>query len=258
MSHERATDRGLTTQPDSGPIDGKVRTHRLRLLAIGTAAGAALAVGGILAVTSAMGDDPRPQADGKTSTSPGGDKSSVPQGQEFTPATARAVALLPADSTAEGIETGFEHSALGAASAAVSYWEDFDLRDEAIAREQWTEVTSKDSPETIDRGVSGLVGAPTWGDVPNEGSAVVKAILQRSLNDSGDVVVVWMVCDRLAAGGEGASLEDETTHLILKWEDEDWKVTEEAQYATRAGGPRAYHPDSKLAFSEGWRRVARG
>ncbi|MFD7495625.1 hypothetical protein ACFV8T_24935 [Streptomyces sp. NPDC059832] len=258
MSHEAATDRGPTTQPDLGPNDGKVRKNRLRLLAIGAAAGATLAVGGILVVTSIMGDDSRPQLDARTSPSPEGDKPSEPPGQEFTPATARARALLQPDSTAEGIGTGFEHSALGAASAAVSYWQGFDLRDEEIARKQWTAVTSKGSPETIDRGVSGLVGAPDWGEVPNEGSAVVKAILERSLNGSGDVVVVWMVYDRLAAGGHGESLEDETTYLILKWEDGDWKVTEEPQYATRVGGPRAYHPDSKWAFSDGWRRVARG
>ncbi|MEE1805627.1 hypothetical protein [Streptomyces sp. BE133] len=255
MSHEAATNRGPTTQPDSGLNDSNVRKHRLRLLATGAAAGVVLAVSGILAVTSIMGDDTLPQTDAKTSPSPEGNKSSEPP---RTPATARAVALPQPDSTAEGIGTGFEHSARGAAAAAVSYWQDFDLRDEAIARKQWAAVTSKDSPETIDRGVSGLVGEPTWGEVPNKGSAAVKAFLIRSLNDSGEVVVVWMVYDRLAVGVDGESLEDETTHLILKWEDGYWKVTEEPQYATRVHGPRSYHPDSKYAYSEGWRRVARG
>ncbi|MDX2601676.1 hypothetical protein PV379_11030 [Streptomyces caniscabiei] len=260
MRHQAATDHGPSMPPDPESSDSKARNQRLRLLAIGVVAGAALAVGGILAFTWITGGNTRTQTDAKPSPSSEVDKSSAPQGrgQEYTPATARAVSLLKPSSNANGIGTGFEHSSLGADSAAVSYWQDFDLRDEVIARKQWTAVTSEDSSETIDRGVSGTVGLPPDGGAPNGGSAVVKAILTRSLDDSGDVVVVWMAYDRLAADGDAKTLEDETTYLILKWEDGDWKVTEEPQYKAKVRGPRSYHPDSKWAFMDGWRRVSLG
>jgi hypothetical protein len=227
-------------------------------------AGAALAVGGILAFTPIIDGNTQPQTNAKPSSRSDGDKSSEPpgQGQEYTPATARPVSLLKPKSNAKGIGTGFEHSGLGAESAAVSYWQDFDLRDEVIAREQWTAVTSEDSPETIDRGASGTVGEPLLIAVPRDGKAVVKALLSRSLDDSGDIIAVWMFYDRLVPSGEeGAdnkSLKGETTYLIVKWEDGDWKVTEEPQYKAKVRGPRSYHPDSKWAFAAGWRRVAQG
>ncbi|MFF7601202.1 hypothetical protein [Streptomyces mirabilis] len=264
MRHQADTDHGPTTRPDLDPNDGKARKHRLRLLAIGAVAGAALAGGGILAVTSMVGGNPHSQTDAKPSPSADGDRTSEPtsQGQQFTPATARSIPVLKPKSNANGIGTGFEHSSLGAISAAVSYWQDFDLRDEVIARKQWTSVISEDSPETIDRGINGAVGLSPAGGTSNGGSAVVKAALERGLNDSGDVIVVWMVYDRLAASGDGGvddkALTDETTYLILKWEDGDWKVTEQPEYKTKVHGPHAYHPDSKWAFMDGWRRVSHG
>jgi hypothetical protein len=226
--------------------------------------GAALAVGGILAFPSIIDGNPHPPTDAKPSPSSEGDKRSEPpgRGQEYTPATARPVSVFKPKSSAEGIGTGFEHSSAGAVSAAVSYWQDFDLQDEVIAREQWTAVTSEDSPETIDRGVAGTVGEPLLNATPKDGKTVVKAVLARSLDDSGDVVVVWMFYDRLVPSGEESadnkSLKGETTYLIVKWEDGDWKVTEEPQYKTKVRGPRSYHPDSKWAYAAGWRRVARG
>ncbi|MCC9707975.1 hypothetical protein E4N62_23580 [Streptomyces sp. MNU76] len=264
MRHEAATDHGPITGPDPGSNDSRARKHRLRLLAIGVVAGAALAVGGILAFTSIIGGNTQPQTDAKPSPSSDGDKSSAPpgRGQEYTPATARPVSLFKPKSSAKGIGTGFEHSSLGAESAAVSYWQDFDLTDEVIAREQWTAVTSEDSPETIDRGVSGTVGEPFLIAVPKDGKTVVKALLSRSLDDSGEVIAVWMFYDRLVPSGEESadnkSLKGETTYLIVKWENGDWKVTEEPQYKTKVRGPRSYHPDSKWAFAAGWRRVALG
>ncbi|MFG2384603.1 hypothetical protein [Streptomyces avermitilis] len=264
MRNQAATDRGPTTQPDPDSNDSKARKHQLRLLAIGVVAGAALTVGGILAFTSIIGGNTQTQTDAKPTPSSGGDKSSEPpgQGQEYTPVTARPVSLFKPRSSAKGIGTGFEHSSLGAESAAVSYWQDFDLGDEAIAREQWTEVTSEDSPETIDRGVSGTVGEPLLIAVPKDGKAVVKALLSRSLDDSGKVIAVWMYYDRLVPNGEESadnkSLKGETTYLIVKWENGDWKVTEEPQYKTKVSGPPSYHPDSKAAFAAGWRRIAHG
>ena len=39
-------------------------------------------------------------------------------------------------------------------SGAVSYWQNLNVIDDEIARKQWTAITSKDSPTTIDRRVS--------------------------------------------------------------------------------------------------------
>ncbi|NED04631.1 hypothetical protein G3I55_23540, partial [Streptomyces sp. SID6648] len=100
---------------------------------------AALAVGGAVAITTLDGDDGPARSDGKTSPSPSSSSSQPPGGgKEFTPASAPRIPLLKAKSNANGIGTGFEHSALGATSAAVSYWEDLDLLDDVIARQQWT------------------------------------------------------------------------------------------------------------------------
>lgn len=263
MRHQAATDHGPTTGPDPGSNDSKAHKHHLRLLAIGVVAGAALATGGILAFTS-IGGNSQTQADAKPSPSKDGDKPSASpgSGQEYTPATAPPVRVFEARSSTEGIGTGFEHTSVGAVSAAVSYWQDFNLRDEVIARQQWTAVTSEDSPETIDRGVSGMVGAPLGIPTPKDGQTVVKAVLPLSLDHSGEIIIVWMEYDRLVPIGEESadnkSLKDETTYLIVKWENGDWKVTEEPQYKAKVRGPRSYHPDSKWAFADGWRRVAHG
>lgn len=73
-------------------------------------------------------------------------------------------------------------------------------------------------------------------------STNVKAVLTRSLDKSGDIVVVWMSYDRFATiRGKGADddpLRDETTNLILKWDGSDWKVTTEAKYTAKVTGPR--------------------
>ncbi|MEW2615102.1 hypothetical protein AB0937_33960 [Streptomyces sp. NPDC047880] len=252
-------------------FDRKARRARLRLAAIGVAVVAALAVGGAVAITTLDGDDGPARSDGKTSPSPSSTSSQPPGGgKEFTPASAPRIPLLKAKSNANGIGTGFEHSALGATSAAVSYWEDLDLLDDVIARQQWTAIAAKDSPGTIDAGVSEVrkvregVGLPPSGGTPDgiTFSTNVKAALSRSLDTSGDVVDVWMVYDRFATikdkGADENPLRDEVTNLVLKWEDGDWKVTTDPKYTAKVKGPRAYDPDSKYAWMEGWRVVADG
>ncbi|UQA91042.1 ATP-grasp domain-containing protein [Streptomyces halobius] len=106
---------------------------------------------GRIAVTTLDGGDKPAQSDAKASPSPSSGSTSAPPttGKEYTPATAPRIPLLKAKSNAEGIGTGFEHSDLGATSAAVSYWEDLDLLDDVIARRQWTAIAAKDSPGTI-------------------------------------------------------------------------------------------------------------
>jgi hypothetical protein len=138
------------------------------------------------------------------------------------------------------------------------------------ARKQWTAIAAKDYPQTIDQGVSEVrkvregVGLPPSGGTP-EGisfSTSVKAALTRSLDQSGDIVVVWMVYDRFAIirdkGADDSPLQDEVDYLVLKWQDGDWKVTADPKYTKKVTGPRAYDPDSTYAFLDGWREVADG
>ncbi|MBD2829865.1 hypothetical protein ID875_21065 [Streptomyces globisporus] len=166
--------------------------------------------------------------------------------------------------------TGFPGSALGATSAAVTYWEDLDLLDDAIAQKQWTAIAAKDSPGTVDQGVSEVrkvregVGLPPSGGTPDgiTFSTNVKAALARSLDKSGEVIDVWLVFDRYATirdkGADDNPLKDEVTNLILKWDGTDWKVTTEHRYTSKVKYPRTYDPDSKYAWAEGWRAVGNG
>ncbi|MFJ5645867.1 hypothetical protein [Streptomyces sp. NPDC093223] len=250
--------------------ESKARRAKLRLAGIGVVATAALTIGGTLAVTTLRSKNPSVGVDAKAS--PGvsaGSASSPSVGQRYTPATAARIPLLKASSNADGIGTGFEHSALGATSAAVSYWEDLDLLDDVIARRQWTSIAAKDSPETVDQGVSEVrkvregVGLAPSGGTPDglSFSTNVNAALTRSLDPSGDVVVVWMNYDRYASVKDKTDddpLRDEVTNLVLKWESGDWKVTTDPTYTAKVTGPRAYDPNSTYAFMDGWREVADG
>ncbi|MFI7396183.1 hypothetical protein [Streptomyces tendae] len=256
-----------------GSYDSKARRARLRLAAVGVSAVAALALVGTLAITTLSGGEDEPgkvEAKSPPDSSASGSPAPTASAKEFTPATAARIPLLKATSNTDGIGTGFEHSALGATSAAVSYWEDLDFLDDVIAEKQWSAIAASDSPETVDQGVSEVrkvregVGLPPSGGTPDgiTFSTNVKAALTRSLEPSGDVVNVWMVFDRFATikdkGTDGDPLRDETTNLILKWQNGDWKVTTEAKYTAKVRGPRAYDPDSKFAWMDGWREVSDG
>lgn len=253
-------------------FDRKARLARMRLAGIGVLAVAVLAAGGVLAATSFGNGETtgKPQ----TQRSPSETSTSWPPSasKPHTPATGPRLDLSPygPKSSSKGIGTGFEHSAMGATAAAVSYWENLDLLDDVIARKQWSTITSKDSPKTIDRGVSEVrklregVGLPPSGGTPDDitFTTSVEAALFRSLDTSGDVVDVWMVYDRYATirgkGGDPNPLKGEVTNLIVTWEDGDWKVTERPEYVKKVRGPRAYHPNSKWAYMTGWRELANG
>ncbi|MFE5866338.1 hypothetical protein ACFQ77_38160 [Streptomyces virginiae] len=251
--------------------DSKARQARLRLILMGSAAAAVLVAGGVLGVMTLNADDGDLKQDAKASPSASPAASSAaPVVKEFTPADAPPIRLLKAKSDGEGIGTGFEHSSLGATSAAVSYWQDLDLLDDVIARKQWTAIAAKDSPGTVDQGVTEVrkvregVGLPPSGGTPDgiTFATSVKAALARSLDKSGDVVNVWMVFDRYATirdkGADQNPLKDEVTNLVLKWDGTDWKVTTNAQYTAKVKYPHAYDPASKYAWADGWRVVTDG
>lgn len=252
-------------------FDSKARKARLRLILMGTVVVATLAAGGVLGVMTLNADDDDLKQDPKASPSVSSSSSSSPSAvKEFTPASAPKIPRLKPKSNAEGIGTGFEHSSLGATSAAISYWEDLDLLDDVIAQKQWTAIAAKDSPSTVDQGVTEVrkvregVGLPPSGGTPDgiSFSTNVKAALARSLDPSGDVINVWMVFDRYATirdkGADENPLKDEVTNLILKWENGDWKVTTDPQYKSKVKYPHAYDPASKYAWADGWRAVAGG
>lgn len=253
-------------------FDAKARRARRRLILIGAVAVGTLIAGGALGVMTLNADDSDLKQDAKPSPSASASSTSPAPApiKEFTPATAPRIPLLKPKSSSEGIGTGFEHSSLGATSAAISYWQDLDLLDDVIARRQWTAIAAKDSPGTIDQGVTEVrkvregVGLPPSGGSPDgiTFSTSVKAALTRSLDASGDVVNVWLVFDRYATirdkGADGNPLKNEVTNLVLKWEGTDWKVTTDPKYTTKVKAPHSYDPASKYAWADGWRAVADG
>jgi len=255
--------------PTMDPYKNKARKARLRLIGAAVVAAAAVIAGGVLAVTSLGGDKAGPshgekQGQGPTPSSSG----TAGPAKKYTPATAPQTHILKPRTTKNGISVGFEHSGLGALSAAVTYWQDLDILDDRIARRQWTTIASKDSPGTVDRAVSDVRKVREGANLPPSGGTPaglsitthVKAALSRSLDSTGDIVRVWMFYDRYATvpdkAGDDNPDKDETADLVVKWEDGDWKVTEESRYFKRTRGVHAYDPDSPYAFQDGWREVA--
>jgi hypothetical protein len=244
---------------------------RVRLSVIGVAVVAAVTLGAVAAVNmgsghgkpDAKGTTTPPTASGATTATP-----SAPA-RKLTPETSpRKIVPLKPREVKNGIGVGFPHTAVGAESAAISYWQDLDILDDGIARRQWTQITSKTSPGTVDKHVTDVrkvregVGLPPSGGTPAGLSftTVVKAALMRSRDDSGDVIEVWMFYDRYATlpaakAADNAPLTDQEDDLILTWEDGDWRVTEAPQYVDHKYGPVAYDPHSTFAFDDGWREV---
>ncbi|MFI7246439.1 hypothetical protein [Streptomyces qinglanensis] len=244
----------------------KARRARLRLIMMGTAATAALVAGGLLAV-SVSDSSPRrakPASDRAASASPAPGKGTY---TKYTPATAPPVRLLKPDSAENGIGTGFPHSARGATSAAVSYWQDLSLVDDQAAERQLRTIAASPADPAVRNGVSEVrkvregVGLPPSGGPPNgiTFTTDVKAALIRSLDSRGEVIQVWMVFDRYGTspdkGTDPEPLRDEVDNLILTWEQGDWKVTEAAKWVRKSTAPRSYDPHGTYAFQDGWREV---
>ncbi|MEU4970485.1 hypothetical protein ACH4RA_34490 [Streptomyces smyrnaeus] len=247
----------------------KVRRARLRLATLSAAVVALVAMGGVLAFGSVEESGSR-----SPRTEPSPDRTSsgprAPGGKKHTPATASRVRVIKPESSKNGIGTGFPHTAVGARSAAVSYWQDLSFIDDQAAERQLRTIAASPSDPAVRNGVSAVrkvregVGLPPSGGPPNGMTVTtdVKAVLLRSLDREGDVVQVWMVYDRYATSPEESTddnpLRDQTDNLIVTWTKGDWKVTEQRRWVRRATGPRAYDPHSPYAFQDGWRQVAGG
>lgn len=90
-------------------------------------------------------------------------------------------------------------------------------------------------------------------------TTVVKAVRGKSLVKDGSVVQVWLQYDRYATkadgGGDDNPLTNETTDVIMKWQNGEWRITQEPKYVKLRTFPVAYDPNSVPARQDGWWRV---
>ncbi|MGW2600042.1 hypothetical protein [Streptomyces klenkii] len=251
-------------------LDYQNKAKRARLKLIGTGVGAAVLIagGGFLAVNVMDGGgDKGSSAKSDPSASPSTAVPSADSAKKWTPRTAPRLHVKQGKTVKDGISVGFTHGPGGALSAAVRHQQELDILDDEYARKQLADIVSRDSKQTIDNHISDIrklregVGLAPSGTTPG-GLMIttqVKAARVTSLDKSGDVVIVWMSYDRIATikdkGPDKSPLLGETTHAIYKWQDDDWKLTEEPQYTKLVRGPRAYDPDSTYAWQDQWREV---
>ncbi|QKV97844.1 hypothetical protein HUT19_26905 [Streptomyces sp. NA02950] len=139
--------------------------------------------------------------------------------------------------------------------------------DDVRTRQQLEAITSKDSPTSIDKQVSEVrklrerVELPPSGGVPGglTFTTTVNAIRATPLY-SRRVIQVWLNYDRYATKPDGTPatkpLKDETVDMLLKWEDGDWKITDEPRYRRMRTFPASYDPDSSISWQSGWWQVA--
>ncbi|MFI9305699.1 hypothetical protein [Streptomyces triculaminicus] len=253
---------------DALDFTDKARRARLRLIGIGVAVAVLVAGGGVLAVTTLDGGGGKgSSASPEPSKASGSPTPSAGPTKKWTPATAPRLHVRKGRSLKDGISVGFVRGQSGALSAAVRHLQELDILDDGFARKQMEAIVSPDSTQSVDSYVSEVrktregAGLPPSGHIP-EGlsfTTQVRAARMTSADDTGDVVVVWMYYDRYASlpdkSADKNPLLGETTHAIYKWQDGDWKLTEESQYTKRVRGPRAYHPDSTYAWQDQWREV---
>ncbi|GHF47781.1 hypothetical protein GCM10010218_31500 [Streptomyces mashuensis] len=246
-------------------FDRKARRARLRLLVIGATV-AALVVGGVVFALTYLtgGRKAVPTVANPTKSAP---TNSPSPGKTFTPGTARPWLVRKGQSMKDGVSVGFTRGAGGALSAAVRHQQELDILSDSFARKQLSVIVSRDSQDTVDRRVSEVrkmrerAGLPPSGDTPGGLSIItqVKAARIRALDDEEDVVEVWMSFDRYATTpdkpADNEPLRDETTYAIYKWQDGDWKLTEEPQYKNLVRGPVTYDINSPYAWQDQWRRV---
>ncbi|MEV8396745.1 hypothetical protein [Streptomyces niveus] len=248
----------------------KSRRALLVLSVAGVLVGGAVVAGGVAAMSALSGDDSgapaaaRPSASATTGGSGGG-------GEAMTPARGKKVALDVPTGTKGGAATGFPHTARGAVSAAVYFWENYPYLDDRAARRQLNAVTSPDATRYIDQQVSEVRQLREGAGLQPSGPAPVGITFTTSVNAArpasillpgerpGDVIQVWLHYDRYGieagAGTDDNPLTGETTNLILKWQDNAWKLTNEPKYQAKTTYPTAYDPHSRHAWTDGWTQI---
>lgn len=247
--------------------DRKARLARVRLAGISVLTVGVLAAGGYLAIDTLTGDSTNSGGEGTAGQSPEPSSASSTTESRMTPGKAQAVPLLKPKKSQGGAPLGFPKNGMGAISAAVAYWEEYAWLDDAMARRQLRVLVSPDSPQTIDKQVSEVrriregVGLPPSGPAPAgvTFSTVVKAVRGKSLTKDGSVVQIWLEYDRYATapegGGDDDPLKDQSIDVILKWQNGEWRITEEPQYVELRTFPVSYDPSSVPARKDGWLRV---
>jgi hypothetical protein len=247
--------------------DSKTRKARLTLAALGVLVVGALVGGGVTAATMLGGDDSK---SGKASPTPTTAKPSSSGGQQaaMTPDKARKLVLDKPTGQKDGLSTGFSKGPVGAISTAVYFWEEFAFLDDQKARQQLDAIVSPDADGYTDEQISEVrklreqVGLPPSGGTPAgiTFDTTVNAVRATSLTGTGGKVVqVWINYDRYATKADGSPddspLKDQDTDLLLKWQNNAWKITNEPQYWKKRSFPRAYFPNSNVSWSDGWQQV---
>ncbi|WP_331737812.1 hypothetical protein [Streptomyces sp. NBC_01276] len=259
--------------------DAKTRRARLTLAGLGVLAAGVL-VGGGYGVAVLLDDDGggTPAAGAPATTAPPAHPSgpASPSGSgevSKTPDTGPKMRLFKPTGHADGVATGFKYSAVDAVSAAVYWWEEYAWLDDQKARQQLEAMASPDADGYVDQEVSKVrklreqVGLPSSGGTTSSitFTTTVQAVHVTSLPVEGEkpgaVVEVWMSYDRFATGPDGAPdkepLKDELTSVILRWQGDRWRLTNQPGYVKHSHVPVSYLPDSPYAWRDGWRQVVR-
>ncbi|MER5555971.1 hypothetical protein ABT001_30605 [Streptomyces sp. NPDC002793] len=252
-------------------LDRKARRAKFTLIGLGALVGAVLVGGGVSAFLLLGGEETASSTSGKpsASASPSPTQSSTGSSKRYTPATGQKATLVGPTGHKNGVSIGFPHTANGAISAVVSFWEEYAWLDDTQARQQLAVVTSPDAVGYIDEQISEVrklregAGLPPSGPAPAQITFTtdVHAVRATSLDDTGDVVQVWMSYDRYGTPADGGPdkdpLKGEADDLIVRWQDGQWKLTNEPKYWSKRSFPVAYDPDSSYAWQDGWSQVRR-
>ncbi|MCC8338940.1 hypothetical protein LMJ38_23765 [Streptomyces sp. R1] len=249
--------------------DNGARRARLRLGAV--VLGLAVVVGGLGALALALlgTDGPKSGAAASapaTSAEPSRPAASTVQ-VVMTPEKAEKVTLDAPTGQKDGVSTGFAHTAKGALSAAVYFWEEYAFLDDSKARQQLKAVVAGGSGDLVDRRISDVrkireaAGLPPSGGTPAGISFAtsVNAARLRSLDAKGDAVQVWLNYDRYATKSDGGADEspfrDEDTDLVLQWQKGAWRMADDSAFRAGLSYPVAYAPTSTHAWADGWVQV---
>ncbi|MEU2132348.1 hypothetical protein [Streptomyces sp. NPDC018352] len=253
--------------------DRRARKARLTLAGLAVLAAAGLVGGGVVAY-SLLGDDGAEKGTaGPTATAKHSPSASAAGGggTPTTPEKAAKLDLSVPTGLRDGVSTGFPHSPRGAVSAAVYFWEEYAWLDDQKARQQLEAVTSPDATGFIDQQISEIREGREAINLPSSGgtpagltiTTVVEAVRPKSITlpgaIRGDVVHIWMNYDRYATTPEkptdDSPLKGEDIDFILKWQNGQWRLTNEPKYWKKRSFAVSYFPDSPYARKDGWIQV---
>ncbi|MEE1769297.1 hypothetical protein PUR34_14335 [Streptomyces sp. JV185] len=253
--------------------DRSARKAKLTLAGLAVLAAAGLVGGGVVAYSLFGNDGSEKGAAGPTATAKPGPSGSGPDsgGQVMTPEKKDKLLLSVPTGQKDGVSTGFPHSARGAVSAAVYFWEEYAWLDDQKARQQLGAVVSPDATGYVDQEISEIRKGREAANLPSSGgtpagltiNTIVEAVRPKSITlpgaTRGDVVQIWMSFDRYATTPEKATddnpMKGDTVDFIVKWQDGAWKLTNEPKYWQKRSFPLAYAADSPYASRDGWVQV---